>query len=263
MIYALSSYKKAFYLAESFNELSAKQLFAITKIRSSKMDANEAILAALRILLKMPFIKFALLPAEIKERLLPYAEWVFGDNTLTHQLLPKYKGLYGPKSKLLNLRMKEFHACEMRYKMILDGVPGAMDELIAILYRPGKPHYDLGVDKDGDVRIDYNGNTVAARATAIAKWPIEVKQAIVFFYDGCRMELIKNHPIVFDQSNNEQGFQHDQFHGMFMMMRGIAADGKFGDFEKVENLYMYTALTEVTQMLIEQKKLEAQSEITN
>jgi hypothetical protein len=262
MITFISSYtKKRYRMAENFSELTAGQLCRIAGLLLSGMDQDTARLEALRILLRMNRLRFYFLNLGLKTQLFDQVEWLFEKNQVITNLIPSYRRnlsvrLYGPKQKLINLRMSEFHACEMRYRMILDQVPGALEELIAILYREPVPGYDRKKDSAGDIRQPYNGNTVPYRAGLIRRWPANVKYAVLLFYDGCRQLIIDQHPEVFTSGDQDTISNEDQFQGMFMMIRGLAADGKYGTFEEVEQLYVYTALNELTQLIQENKEME-------
>lgn len=228
------------------------------------MDVEVAQLEVLRLLLNYTIIRFLFMNIALKTQLVEKVKWVFEKNQLTTNLVPDYKSvlqdrLYGPKNNLLNFRMAEFHSCEMKYRMILDKVPNSIEELIAVLYRAPIIGYNKIKDEQGDIREPYNGNTVAYRAKMIQKWPEHVKNAILMFYDGCRQHIIDNHPEVFTkQEENSTPTNEEQFQGMFMMMRGIATDGKYGNFGEVENMYIYTALNELTLMIKENKEMEQQ-----
>ena len=231
---------------ENWNECSQRQLVRLSALLTSGVAMDVAIVKALKILLNKTIFGFAFIPADVKYRLAELTKWVFDKNTLTHNLLLKYKGLYGPKNELGNCIFKEIHACEMHYRMALDNVPGAVDKLIAVLYRKKKLFYNSKIDAAGDLRKPYNGNTVQHRANKISKWPQPVKDAILLFYDGCRQHFIAANPAVF--SGGEEDVD-TQFHGMFLMMRNLAADGKYGDFDKVELLPFYTALYEANILI--------------
>lgn len=235
-------------VADRYNELNGAQVVDIAGLFLDGGDMLNATVKALKYISNASKVTFSLLPAEAIDKWLPYAAWVFEANTLTQQVLPTYAHYHGPKSGLSNLILKEFHACEMHYRMHQDGIEASLEKLIAVLYRPHKPEYNFTLDRDGDAREAYNSNTVDYHSKIITSWPLKIKNAILFFYDGCREHLIKSYPTIF-----VKGDGGDQFTGMFTLMRGLAKDGKFGDFEKVENLYVQTALMELAMMIEENK----------
>lgn len=255
-----SGSRRRYILPESHNELTDRQLIRLASLLLSGVHIDAAILQALRILLNMSKLRFALLRPEIKERLIDYCQWAISENGLTSQLIPSFrrslleKKLYGPTSALDNLRLKEFHACEVRYRMMIDGNDDALDELIAVLYRPADKGYDFKRDPNGDCREPYNANTIAYRSRQIKCWPLAVKHAILMFYDGCRQQLVSDYPRVFSGTEGDADNKAD-FRGMLMMIRGLASDGKYGTVDEVEDLYLVTALSEIELLLLEQDEL--------
>lgn len=248
---------KEYLLPEKWAECTGTQLIGIAGVIAARLPQTTALLEILRLLLGKGRVSFALVPDDLKERLLPHLEWVHKSNTLMEQLLPEIRGRYGPKSGLVNMRMAEFHACEMYYRMMLDNVPMTTEKLIAVLYRKGRLFYNKKKNSLGDVRRPYNSNIIEHESTAIARWPAAVKQAVLLFYDGCRQHIISSHQDVFNGGGDSI---EEQFQGMFLMMRGLAADGKYGDFDKVEDMYLYTALNEVSALLREQREAKSKME---
>ncbi len=161
--------------------------------------------------------------------------------------------VFGPKDGLLNCTLAEFHEAEMAYRKLVDKVEGAMDELAAVLWREGKKFYKLEKDPDGDIRVPFNQNTVAWRARLFRRWPEGRKWAIARMYDGCRQQIMQQFPDVFGAPGGEGDVQQS-FDGMFKLMRGLAADGKYGTFENIEKMNLYTALYELTLAMEEQEE---------
>lgn len=243
---------KTFLLPESYNELSGKQLVAIAALKSSGIRVDVALLKAMSILLNKSTFRFILLPADLKDRLLPFVKWVFEENTLTEQLLPEYKGYHGPKKEFNNLSLAEFHQTEIFYSQFAASEDkDALNKLVAVLYRRPKKKYDTRRDSEGDIRTAFNSNEVDYYAKKIKKWPHAVKLAIVLFYDGCRQNLKALYEKVF----TGEGGKEDGPDGMFGVIRGLAGN-KYGDFEKVESLNVHTALYEIELVIEEQEELE-------
>lgn len=247
-------YKKYGPVPESYNELSGKQLISIAALFLADMKPGAARLKSLKILLDKSFISFAVIPADAKARMLQYIEWVFKKNTLTDQVLPTYRGFVGPKKEFDNLTLAEFHFAERYYQeLITEEGTDALNKLVAVLYRKPKPGYDYKLDSDGDARQRFNANEVDHYAAIISHWPAAVKQAVLFFYDGCRQYLLELYDEVFSGNSGEENED-----GMFGIIRGISGD-KYGDIDKVEQLNIHTALSELTIQLKEAKQLELSS----
>lgn len=245
-------------LPESHNEITGKQLIQLAPLI---FWGGEEILCKVRafyVLSGISMFRFLLMGPNNIDRCLPYIEWVFKEKPGTKQLLPKYKGHYGPASDFDNLKMKEFHLSELYYSQVIqeENNEGAIDSLIAVLYRKGKKNYDEKRNPDGDIREDFNHNELPYHASKIAKWPNEVKQAIFLWYDACRQQLIDANPLVFKEPSNSS-FQSQFDTGLYGMMRSLAGD-KLGPIEKVENMYVHTAMMELGLIKEEEKYFEEQ-----
>lgn len=244
--------KKYGAIPESYNELTGKQLIALAKLFLQAGDPGVMLLTALQVLLDKSFFWFALISSDAKARMMQYISWVFEKNTLTNQVLPVYRGFVGPKKEFDNLTLSEFHHSEMYYgEYVADKDEEALNNLVAVLYRPAKPGYNYRLDSQGDARRAFNPNEVEYYADVVASWPAEVKHAILFFYDGCRQKLLEEYAEVF-QGDSGEGSET----GMFGIIRGIAEGGKFGDVDKVEGLNIHTALLELSMQLKEAEQLK-------
>lgn len=246
-------------LPENFEELSRKQFIGLSKLLFTGGDALRCKVQALKILCGFSAFKFALLKAEVISRAIEYVDWVFDPkNTTTKQLIPHYKGYYGPSSDFDNLRMKEFHMSELYYREIGNeenqDVEASINHLVAVLYRPGKWFYNKKKDKDGDIRRKFNENVTSYRSKRIAHWPLKVKQAIVLWYSSCRQQLEEDNPTVFrDGSGSSFESQFDT--GMYGVMRSLAGD-KLGPLEKIEGLHVKTCMLEIGLTKEEEKYFE-------
>ncbi len=239
-------------IPESADELSGKDIIAIAGILHSQANQLSASLKALRILSGMNKLKFYRLSGDVKLRCLEHVQWLFDELEITVQLLPKYKKYYGPSDELNNFTLAEFHFAERYYSDHLADQPGALEKLIAVLYRKGKLAYDEKLNIDGDIRMEFNANVIDYYSLKVAKWPMEVKWAILLFYDGCRKKISDDNEAIFSGGDGSG----DPGTGMYGVMRGLAGP-KFGDLEKVEKMYLHTALLELNLMMEEQAAIEA------
>ncbi|HEX8358428.1 MAG TPA: hypothetical protein VF610_13485 [Segetibacter sp.] len=252
----------------SYNELTGQQLILIAELFAKALPKDLAELKALSILLNLSLYSFSMISADAKEGMLNatlpgdqkerrFIDWIFDRNTLTEQVLPFYNGFWGPAKEFENLTLSEFHFTEVYYREMMDEAPtlkgeeskiSALDKLVAVLYRKPKPGYDIDLNTDGDVRQKFNANEVNYYANIIAGWPAEVKLAVLFFYDGCRQNLLENYDEIFNGDSGE-----DNEDGMFGIIRGLSGT-KYGDIDKVEMLNIHTALYELTLQLKEEEK---------
>ena len=233
-------------LPGEWEEVNSKQLRRLAVLLHSGLDSDMAAQKALQILSGKTLLFFLLLPLELRHRAQPYAEWVFGKIDLTIQLIPKYKNFYGPDSDFGNLSMVEFHYAEMAYcELVLTKDEKHLIELIAVLYREGKDGYDYKRNIDGDFRKTFSYGLFEYGQKKIAKWPKDVKLAILLWYDGCRQSLVKGYPDIYPKK--EKAGQN-RFEGLYKMIRSVSGD-KYGTIPDVEKLSVHTAHLEISCML--------------
>lgn len=255
-LYYTDKFKKLI-VAEEWNELSRAQYLRIVQLLHAGIaDADEALQKALYIISNKTLLAFFLVPLDMRMIMQQHAEWIFDKkNYLTNQLVPKFKKFYGPASDFDNLRMKEFHAAEMAfYRLKEEEDVDALNELVAILYRPAKEKYDHKRNAEGDIRIAYNENETEFFKRKIKRWPLNVKRAILMWYDGCRQQLEEIYKPAFD--NDGAGTYKNYYDGMYGMMRGIAEKKTYGDFNQVGELFVHLAFKEIAETKLEEAELK-------
>lgn len=256
----LHFHKKSFLLPENYNELTGEQLISVNKILLTGEPMEMIRLKLLRVLLQMNLYQFFRLSADCKHRILfedetevSRIDWLFDKNTLTEQLLPKYERFYGPKKEFDNLRVKEFHVCEIAYYDYLQtGEDEHLDKLIAVLYRPAKDNYNFKKDPDGDCRIDFNPNELAYYMLFVSSWPVEVKAAILCFYDGNREFLRQLYDEVF--VSGESSGEEEQT-GMYDVIRNLSGS-RYGTFKQVEEMFVHDIMREIISSMADEKRQE-------
>jgi hypothetical protein len=250
--------KRKLILPSSLEQLSAKQFIEVAAILFTGGDELKCQVKVLKILSGISSFRFVLLKPEVINRAIEHLNWVFQETNVTKQLIPCYKGYHGPISGFDNLRMKEFHMSEMFYRELVsenpDNANESLNNLVAVLYRLPKKGYDKKRDPDGDIRIDFNHNELPFYSKKIDKWPLKVKQAIFLWYDGCRQELIDNNPMVFKEPSVSD-FESQFDTGLYGVMRSLAGD-KLGPVEKIESMYVHTAMLEIGMIKEEEKFIE-------
>ena len=258
---------KCISIAESWTELKPVQYLQLVKLLhsgtiGSMVDAADK---ALYILSGKTLLSFLLVDPVARLRMHPHVQWIFEQKKIVQQLLPSYrnglfgKKLYGPESEFDNILMAEFHHTELAFYNIANNPEqeeDAINELVAILYRPRKPKpYDIKRNKEGDVRIPFHYAEVVWNKKIVAKWPMHVKAGIVMWYDGCRQLLRELYPQAFSQkSSNSRNY----FDGLFETMRSIAGT-RYGDFDKVEHMNVHTAFREIAAGMKEAAEMEQHS----
>jgi hypothetical protein len=240
-------------MASTLPELTIKQVRLVAAIIHSELTEYQARLAMVKVLSNKNWFGFWRIPADVRHAATEHVDWIFDAAQTNHtQWLPKYRGMYGPDSELMNVVLSEFHFCETYYRAFREGEDMAdLNRLVACLYRPAKWFYNKAKNKDGDIRQPFNANLVEFYARRVAKWPTSIKQAILLFYAGCRSKLTEDYKEVFSGSEDQSGSEQD----MFVIIRNLSGE-RYGDFEKTEYLLLHTALRELELIGEEQEALK-------
>lgn len=248
---------------DGWNELSKKQLLAVAQIIYA--EKNEYRMSVLLVKALCQLKKYWLLPMDAEvfiHELMPLVAFIQSSCDLTEQLIPKLRinrvKLHGPKSYLQNMKLGEFDAAE-RALFNFNQDPTQTNELwrfVATIYRLPKRRYSLKLDAEGDIRQDFNANIVDYWAAQLMKaYPVHYAIAIMLWYKGCRQYIINRFSNVF--TSNEEA-NADEQPAYFGLMRAIAKEGIYGTFDQVENMYLYTALTEIVCAMEEKALMEEQ-----
>lgn len=245
---------RCYQIPESWNELSQKQLLKCADLLNKSFSEYTMLTSIFHCLAQMRAFTFFSIPKDKLYDCINLVSWIIQGVTLTEQRIPFYQGFYGPKKELENLRLKEFAMTELLYLQFRnDNNIDALNELISILYRPGKKGYNIKLDVDGDIRVAYNSHVVPFYKRKVSKWPIKVKLSIAFFYEGCRNNFTNNYKEVFEgESDGGETLPY----GIWSIMRDVAEKGVFGDMEKVEDQYVDTLLMELHTQIIKAKEYE-------
>jgi hypothetical protein len=263
-------HKKSYSIPESYNELSSDQLIQINKVLLTGEPKSLVRLKLLRVLLNMNLYSFFRLPADCKFRILfPDADtelfytkiddeiessvdWIFNNNNLTDQVLPFYKTFCGPKKEFDNLKVCEFHVCEMAYYDYINTNDVVhLNTLVATLYRPVKNGYDFLKDSEGDARIPFNPNELSYYTSVVSEWPLAVKLSILTFYDGCREFLKELYEEVF--VTGESGESGNESAGMYEIIRNLSGP-RYGQFKDVEQMNIHDVMREIVSSMAEAEK---------
>lgn len=245
--------KKYYRIPETWNELTAKQLVKVLRIFDGNKEFITVQVQLFKILTGISWLKLWWMgPLEIDDKLY-LGNWMLADNNLSTNLLPKYRRRYGPGSGLNNLQVCEFIFTEQYYQQYKEeGTLSSLHLLIAILYRPAKKGYNKKINEEGDVREPYNDNLTPLFSRKVARWPMHVKQAILFWYEGCRNAMVKNNPDVFGGAGGDVAK-----YGLWSVVRGVAEKAIHGNFDKVEKMYINVFMMELNELMAEADRIKA------
>lgn len=247
---------KYYTVPTEWNELSQSQLLQIMEVLFVRQYAGTAgMLKLLKILAGMSTWEFLVAkPADLQE-FYYLTLFILKDRTdLTKQIIPEYKGLYGPADDFDNLVMKELVFAEdyfLRWSENREDLK-TLDDLCSVLYRPAKARYDHKRNPDGDPREDFNQNVCAWRSThEIKKWPISVKLAIATWYDACRWNLVDQNEEVFGGEGGDVAK-----YGLISLMMSVAETQVLGNFDSVENKNVKLVMIQLNESISKAKAQE-------
>jgi hypothetical protein len=241
-------------IPEEWNELDEKRLLNIIRICHRGMQDETGVLMLFKALANIPSWQFYLMrtPAlmEVAEECV---DFILQENTLTRNVIPVWDGFAGPSDELANLRMVEFCFTEsafIEYQHTND--QSALDRLIAVLYRPQKGIlYNRKLNPEGDLRKKFNENLIGHYAKKVAKWPWEVKVAIMQYYKACRQKKIDDNDRIFNSSDGEESIN-----GMWSVLQSVASDGPFGDIDKTAEQYVDSILMHLNEVVVKADRIE-------
>lgn len=257
--------KKKFYtVPTTWNELTGKQLIRVMEVLYGGYEVNTAQLKLLKILSGISWYRFFRVSIKEKSEYLYLIHFLVNENTLTKQLLPSYRGYIGPADDFNNLTGEEFVFSEDFYfKSFSRENPEeprtihieALDQLVAVLYRPAKKNYNLERNPDGDARQPFNQNLCAYNASHVIRtWSIFAKLAIFTLYEACRQRMIESNPDIFSGGSSEPAK-----YGLLSVMRVIAEGGIHGTFEQVQKMHVHLWMMELNEKYEEAKREEKNS----
>ena len=217
--------RRLYRVPSAWNDLSRRQLLAITRLHGQPFTSARALDDAFRrVLLGVPGRLLARLNAVQRvelRRLVPvrFLREPTEHAPLTEQLLEYlpylkwYQGfgarLFGPRAGFRNLRFAEFIFADAYYGRYLQTNDEAhLNRLVAVLYRPQRAGYAPDSPAyGGDRREDFNENLLEARTRQVAKLPHHVKYAVLLWYRGCRHQLENRFDYVFTADTQQKATQ--------------------------------------------------------
>lgn len=261
--------KRHYEFPENWNELTQKRLLELVETMYLKgYKAEQMLLQLIKVLAQLSKYQFLKAkPEELEEYFYLLVPYLQEDIEFTRQLVPQFsyqpKGsdpitFYGPDDECTNLRMGEFTFLEDLYVRWCDSKRedlNLLNDIVAILYRPALPGYDLARNEAGDRREPFNDNVSGFYARKyIANWPTSVKLAIAFWYGGCRVRIVQNYPDLFNSEGGDAGR-----YGLLSVMLNVAEGGVFGPFKEVEHQYVNLVLIQLTEIVEKAKRMEREA----
>lgn len=238
--------KKLWSFPEKWDELTTRQALAVMKAVCGGYTETQLYLQFVRILSGCGWFHFLMERADRKMELFYLCDFILNSSGPVKNLLPYYRGLYGPADNFDNLRMNEYAFAQNYYEQYRETQdPEALNRLMATLYRPE------GGNDDMDRRGPFTEGGMMARAKNMKQVPQYVKELVFVWYDACLAELVKSNADVFSGDGGEPAL-----HGIVSVMRNVAKEGTYGTFADVERMYVKMLMIELKESKQEAQRAE-------
>lgn len=237
-----------YYGPRSWNEMERKHLIIWAACMSSGVEEFEAQKICAAQLYGIPRnVYVEVIPAKDKVRLALSVGFLFKRNQLDKWLIPsfwhRFTKYHGPKSKLMNITVREFGLLEHCYNRFQEtGIDGYLDHLAAILYRPRKY---FGIDDD--IRRPLRDHALQKRADRFAKLPMVTKWAIFLNYEGCRNFIHRQFREVYSTAGAIGSAKDHRQNNQWQLVINAASGGKFGTLTETENSNLHKFLLDLRE----------------
>jgi hypothetical protein len=251
------------YIPTAWNELTPRQLRAVTTALYSGATGHSLVAALLASLLDWPrWLTRAALTTEFLDAHQERVAFLLDACQLTTQLLPTvrplrwpWRRLYGPADGLSNVELLEFIFADALFLAAHQSGadPGLLDQFLAVLYRPRRSGYDPDAPATtGDPRQPFNRHLIERHARQVAPLPLVTKYAIALWYRGCRDAFEARYPWVFDGAGGA-GEKVAPVVAWDRARRSLAGT-KFGDLATTDRAAVSDVLAEMNDALHRQAR---------
>lgn len=283
---------KSYSVPETWNELTKNQLLTFCRYANALGTPEQARVVLLNKMIGIPPVAIARLLDDVAGRtklaqLTGLLNFLYEENTpggapLTKNLQPvlrcryKQRTWYGPADDFLNLRWNEFMVADQYHTVyVRTREERHLDYLVATLYRPQRPgHKPDSPDYQGDRREDFNQHLLDRRVRTMARVSTPKKLAAYYFYVGCRSQLVRDYPDIFEgdgqrgaapreaapgeAAGQSGGPPRGQTSDWLDLLRNLPSD-KFGTLEQLETQHVHATLELASRMMRDAKKIRTGS----
>ena len=231
-------------LPSCWNELTAKQLLFVSEMFSKDLTVVDFKVASLFDFLSIKLKVFKRINAEDAFYLCKTLDFILQEVTLTRNLIPVIKRrlskFYGPGDGLLNCTFGEFTQAHTRFEQYVETQSlSALDELVAILYRPRKfgwvirKHFMDCLDQ----RIRFKERTFKRRIRKMGKVDKLIKYSVFLFFSGCLNSLPKQFPNVYRKKEDSVSSSMNGWISLIISLANSKTDNQSIDLVVNSNLY--------------------------
>lgn len=249
---------KTYFAPSSWDELSKRQFLKWCGVLRMDLTKGEALTLAVFLFYKIPdgLIKKI---NEVQEIQLRQTMDFLTKNTLTKNILGHIsilgKKYHGPANRLTNLSIAEYRRTELYYDLYLKTQKKQFLYLLAAtLFRPS------GNSSENDIRCKLTEKGVSKRANLFS-WSLHPNtlMAIKLYYEGCRDNIIKSHPKIYQKSNSANSILKSKDPVLNDLEDHILAysGGKLGNFNETTETNLYIFLKHMVHRIEEYERLNS------
>ena len=242
-------------LPSTWNELTKKQLLFVAEMFHKGLSVVDFKVHTLYEFLSIKLKDFTRINAEDGYYLCKTLDFILDEVTLTKNLIPFIRPgitkFYGASDGLLYCTFGEFTQAHTRFEQYAKSQDvSALNELVAILYRPQKFGWFIRryFTDTPDPRVRFKERTFKKRALKMARIDPLIKYAVFLFFSGCCNSFPKQFPNVYRKKEDSVASEN----GWISLIISLA-DGKTDNksIDLVVNSNLYNVLLGLEQKSIE------------
>ena len=230
-------------MPSTWNELTKKQLLFVAGMFHKGLSIVDFKVTTLYEFLSVKSKDFKRINADDGYYLCKTLDFILDEVTLTKNMIPTLRRgittFYGASDGLLYCTFGEFTWAHTRFEQyVKDKSPSALNELVAILYRPKKFGWFIRryFTESTDPRVRFKERTFKKRALKMAKVDPLIKYCVFLFFSGCMNSLPKQFPNVYRQKEDSIESEHGWISLIISLADG-KTDNKSLDLIVNSNLY--------------------------
>jgi len=251
--------KHSVQIPSSWNELSKDEFIYACRMFSSQTTLLEFRVAMLHKFLSINRRLWHFLAASDVYNLSQAADFLLDEVTLTRSLIKTirlrkfpFTRLHGPSDSLSYCTFGEFTKAQVRYEKYSETKnESALNELVAILYRPKKPFWFIRRHfcENEDCRVKYWDRTLHGRSKGIALLPLELKYGVFLFFSGVMASLPARFPNLYRPKDSESSHTDKNWSTLIISL----SEGKTDDasLDRILNSNLYNVMLGLEQKSIE------------
>ena len=188
--------------------------------------------------------------------------------------VPKILNYHGPGDCFENLTYCEYRTARSFFKSyIKDNKEDALDQMVAVLYRPSKAFWPIRKyfrGSDGERRNPFTEKSnplfFKRRVKRISRAPYHIRYAVFLYFSACEDYLRTGKPVVdgneldFSKlytNQSDDGSRSDV--GLVGLLYSLAETGVFGNIEQTDNSNLWDVMIRIYQVVMQMQDIESKN----